>query len=624
MTKQLSPNETSQPTTADDTKLPLISWLFILLAGIVLPAFTLGFEAVTQSSAEAFFDPIPKLPHAMLIALVPLANAWLLLELARSRPSGGRAGGWLVASGMGIATFYAVLYLPLTPLAPFAIIFGIGLLPLAPLLSLLAAWRGRALLNRRRLAQGLPRLLPVWRGMALALFALVLVNLPFTLTRIGLHMATAADPEHQQSGISWLRATGDESFLRQLCYSRSGLSTDLLGTLLSLGDPVTTEEARSIYYRVTGSPFNALPAPARKGLRDWDRGSAPETGGQSVGGRQAGVSLAASRLDGSLDAGASLAYLEWTMVFRNRSAVQQEGRARIALPPGAVVSRLTLWIDGEEREAAFGTRNQTRQAYQKVVGRQRDPVLVTTAGRDRIMLQLFPIPPGGGEMKVRLGLTMPLVVNDFSRARLQLPSFRERNFDIAPGFSHAVWLESGAPLPGTDQLRPTATGASHALRGDIEDSSLSGAAGLIDIPRDPTVRIAWSDDTVAGTGRVVVQHYRERLVEPPRRLALVVDASRSLAAMAGDIAAALPTLPGPVEIALFPASDQPAMPAGPMSREQAAKAVRQLPFIGGQDNQAALLRAWDWAAGDRNGAILWIHGPQPVMFGNIEALLQRA
>jgi len=45
--------------------------------------------------------------------------------------------------------------------------------------------------------------------------------------------------------------------------------------------------------------------------------------------------------------------------------------------------RLTLWIDGEEREAAFGGRSQVREAYQKVVPAPRDPVLVTTSGRTK-------------------------------------------------------------------------------------------------------------------------------------------------------------------------------------------------------------------------------------------------
>jgi hypothetical protein len=81
-----------------------------------------------------------------------------------------------------------------------------------------------------------------------------------------------------------------------------------------------------------------------------------------------------------------LAYLEWTLEFRNDSQRLQEARAQIALPTGGFVSRVTLWVDGEEREAAFAARADVRKAYERVVKKQRDPLLVTTNGPDRLIL----------------------------------------------------------------------------------------------------------------------------------------------------------------------------------------------------------------------------------------------
>lgn len=601
----------------------IFSTLFIVLAGIVLPAITLVVEAYSHVSGQSFFDPVPTVFHGVLIALVPVANAWALLLLHREQRRDATPFAWLNAFAIGVAAFYAVLYLPLTPFAPFALlVYGFGLLPLAPLLSLFAACWGRMLLNRRLAEQGAPRLPGLWLGLALALLALILIDLPLTLTRIGLHMATAAEAESRQSGIRWLRAVGDEKLLRQLCYSRSGMTTDLIGMLFSLGDPVTPDAARKVYYRITGTPFNDMPAPPRKNWRDWRRDS--DVGGSVVGSRLSGVRLAASRIDGSVDADASLAYLEWTMVFRNQTATPQEGRAQIALPPGAVVSRLTLWIDGEEREAAFGTRAQARQAYQKVVSRQRDPVLVTSAGKDRVMLQLFPIPPSGGEMKVRVGMSIPLPVVDTGLASLQLPAFRERNFEIAPRFAHAVWLAAHSPLAAGKLLRQEAPApGSYDLRGEIEDEKLGATGSAIDVPRNQLVRAVWSEDTRAGKGRVVVQRFAEQAVQVPRRVALVVDGSRPLAPLASEIAAALEYFPASVELGLFPATDVASPPAGAVTREQAARVIRDMDFVGGQDNLLALTKAWDWAAEGSAGAILWVHGPQPILPGSIEPLLQR-
>src|SRR6185436_12440072 len=170
------------------------------------------------------------------------------------------------------------------------------------------------------------------------------------------------------------------------------------------------EKAREIYFRVSGRAFNSVPAPTvRTGrgvwaeLNEWTWDE--DQGGERVGGRIKGLFLHSSRLDTTINAEAVWSYTEWTMEFRNDSQQQREARAQILLPPGAVVSRLTLWVNGEEREAAFAGRSQTRQAYEKVaIQQRRDPVLVTTAGPDRVLMQCFPVQPGG-LMKVRLGIT---------------------------------------------------------------------------------------------------------------------------------------------------------------------------------------------------------------------------
>lgn len=621
MSAQQEPAASEVPPSGPERKLK--SRLFILLAGVILPIFTLGFEAYTHISGESFFDPIPSLAHLFLLALVPLANAWLLVELGSSTPRLPPGLGGLNAFAIGIAAFHALLYLPLTPFAPFLVIFyGIGFLPLTPLLALLAAWRGRALLKRRLVAHGAAGPVRFWRGIALAMLALVVVNLPASVTRIGLYKAAHSETLEQQSGIRWLRAVGDEKLMRQACYSRSGVSSDLVGMLFNLGDPVLPDEARKIYYQVTGQAFNHLPEPVRKGWREgWQDF---DLGGKRVGRRVDGVSLTHSRLDGSVDADAALGYLEWTMVFRNDSSQQQEGRAQIALPPGAVVSRLTLWIDGEEREAAFGTRNQTRQAYQSVVHARRDPVLVTTAGKDRVMLQLFPIPPGGGEMKVRLGITMPLQLATPGLARLQLPALRERNFEIGKALTHGVWLEAEKPLVASGLWRRQQIGdQAYALRGELADEQLGTPASLIDLPRDAQLRTTWSPDAAAGPGVVVTQRLQDHAVVAPRRLALVIDGSQALAPLAGDIAGALGKLPAGIELAVFIASDTGQPLAGSTSPAVAAKQLRRMDFVGGQDNIDALGRAWDWAAETPDSVLLWIHGPQPVVLGNVEPLLQR-
>src|SRR5258705_9636626 len=110
-----------------------------------------------------------------------------------------------------------------------------------------------------------------------------------------------------------------------------------------MNDPVTPEEARKIYYRVTGETFDLLAPPDRVGGRvipqetfDFDR----DQGGKSITGKLRGLSLASSKIDGTVDPSGGVGYMEWTLVFRNESGEQREARAEVQLPPGGVVSRL--------------------------------------------------------------------------------------------------------------------------------------------------------------------------------------------------------------------------------------------------------------------------------------------
>ena len=45
------------------------------------------------------------------------------------------------------------------------------------------------------------------------------------------------------------------------------------------------------------------------------------------------------------------AKLDWTLSFNNISQFDREARAKIQLPPGAVVTRAVLTLNNEEHEA---------------------------------------------------------------------------------------------------------------------------------------------------------------------------------------------------------------------------------------------------------------------------------
>ena len=603
---------------------------FAFFAGVIMPAISITVEATSHICADVFFDPIPTKWHLLLVIFVPLAQLQVWFALRRRTADRLALVGFLNAVVIGISIFYTIVYLPLTPITLLALLFGLGLLPLAPFLSLLGALIMRHKLTR--LAATAPqrsfavKTSGLLAGLALTAAVLGLVELPATITRYGLHMAVSDSPQTRNDGIRFLRIYGSKDALLRSCYDRTGWATDLIGSAFSLRSPVTPQEAQQIYYRVTGETFDASIPPKRVGVKltaddtvDFDRSQ----GGEQVGGAKlAGLSLASSKLEGNVDADGGVGYMEWTLIFRNDSDVQREARAEVQLPPGGVVSRLTLWVNGEEREAAFAGRSQVREAYQKVaIQQRRDPVLVTTAGRDRVLVQCFPVPANNGEMKIRVGITLPLVLADELNAKLLLPHFNFRNFRIPAEVKHSISIHGKAPMwPLSSLLTPSRDLDDFSVAGKLDDESLTNSNSSINLNRSDAQQM-WSKDPF-NPGFAISQSVKEHSPAYLRRIVLVVDTSKGMLNFADNIQRAVATLPSYFDVKLVLADGLfegiTLNPRGDFSTLRFAR------FDGGADNAPALLKAWDLAA-EKPGinAIVWIHSPQPMMLTSIDELRQR-
>src|SRR5205814_10179607 len=141
-------------------------------------------------------------------------------------------------------------------------------------------------------------------------------------------------------------------------------------------------------------------------------------------------------------------------------------------------------------------RSQVKTAYQQVVQQRRDPVLVTTCGPDRVLLQCYPVPANGGVMKCRVGITTPLVLTKAEEAFLRWPSFLERNFTIAESFKHSLWIASKGPLhaPGSKLVSDRAKDGGFALRGSVADLELSGPEAVVRVDRPGDIHQTWVND----------------------------------------------------------------------------------------------------------------------------------
>ncbi|MBK0380705.1 XrtN system VIT domain-containing protein [Mucilaginibacter segetis] len=106
-----------------------------------------------------------------------------------------------------------------------------------------------------------------------------------------------------------------------------------------------------------------------------------------------------------------LAYTEKTLTIKNNTGWawnQQEAIYTFHLPEGAVVSSLSLWINGREEKSRLTTKAKADSAYQQVVGvEQHDPSVVHWQEGNTISVRVFPC-TSQENRKFRIGITSPL------------------------------------------------------------------------------------------------------------------------------------------------------------------------------------------------------------------------
>ncbi|MEN6415854.1 MAG: VIT domain-containing protein [Armatimonadota bacterium] len=576
---------------------------FVLIAGVMLPIITIGVELTTRMCSSIFFDPIPTVWHAILLGLVPLANAVTIFVWRRGITRYLTLLVFLAGMSIGVELFYSIEFIPLAPFSAIGILMmGIGLCGLSPFFAFASSIVCGNRLKDLYPEQSRKRAAALWGGIVVGLVFLSAFVFSSYMTYTGLRMAASADEATSLRGVHMIRTFGNKSTLLRACY---GLPSGFLtGDLFWRDDQqIDRENARTTYYRVTGNSFNTVPPPKMFGARgqmvsdfDWDS----DVGGTAVNGVVRSLSLSSSCMDSLVETDSLASYTEWTMVFSNSSSSQREARAEIALPPGGVVSRLTLWVNGEEREAAFSSTGNVRQAYQEVAVVQRhDPVLVTTCGPDRVLMQCFPV-PADGNMKVRIGITSPLTPDGHSKATQVLPYFVEKNFGIADGVKHSVLVQ------GKTQVRKL-----------ISDHDLTGPQGTSEYECSTHAGSVWTPDRLDPKHYAIVQKLSEENVKAPKNVIILIDGSRKMASYTSEIANAISSLPKSCRFTVIEAGDEvselvPLQSASSNALESAQRNIRHIACVGGIDNRPALLAAHDVASKNHDSVILWIHGPQPL------------
>ena len=109
----------------------------------------------------------------------------------------------------------------------------------------------------------------------------------------------------------------------------------------------------------------------------------------------------------------NMTYTEKTVTVSNnnpevRWRSQEEALYTFYMPEGAVVTSLSLWINGNEEKAILTTKEKADSAYKTIVGAERrDPSVVHWQEGNSVSVRVFPV-LAGESRKFKIGITAPL------------------------------------------------------------------------------------------------------------------------------------------------------------------------------------------------------------------------
>lgn len=586
--------------------------VFVLIFGAALP----GIALLAYASFAMFSSPpsnwVEFIGKTMLLLTVPVFNYLVWASVRKRYIIRPRLIGLMNGLALGLSGSWALIWLKAmsSPMGAASCKFGwMILLFLSPFLFIAALRLGFDLW--RKTEPKIARIATTFSVLGVVL-SLLFVYSPMVHSFVIQALivdAKAADPQVHEKSVALLRSVATDADLRPSKHSVSGLG---LAELLfaNRGLEGGYESDAKLFFELTGAPLSDSHRVYDVTNSDWRIGS---TETELVGSQVAGLSLAKSQISANMDSASLSSSVDWTLTFRNISDRDSEARAELLLPVGAVVSRATLWVNGAPQDGAFAPTKKAKEAYQAVVGKLRDPLLVTSLDEERVLVQCFPV-QHGSEMKIRLGLKVPLITGDGKNCVLKLPIMRASNFR-QPG-KHRLKLVSHDPFE--------ATGIGSAVKIDqneyvLEDvlKSRDAVKQVISMRRpSPLKEFAVADWFSNGT-KFIRQSLKEHVQSVPKRLFIVIDASESLKDNALDIHDVLAKIPTTVNAQVYINAkhqnviDEDNLPEA-ISLKDALPLLTPDTFVGGDDN-GLLLRSVLDSAGEKPGsAVVWIHGPQPI------------
>ena len=436
-------------------------------------------------------------------------------------------------------------------------------------------------------------------GVAAAALMLVGAEARSFVVRAAEYNATSEVTEERDAAIGTLHRLDAERDLRMEC--ADSRAAGLPGMFIKM-DPIMQ---RQVYFLLTGKPFRDAKASDYAAMPD------EYLRRHVVGVPVDNLSLVRSAMTGTINGDNLTSTINWTFVLKNRNNSKEEARAELLLPHGAVINGVSQWA-GEgspPRTAHVGLASQGVGTF--VSAETLSGTDITDLGRDRVLIRCTAI-PAQSETKLSISIASPLSLTDLKTASLTFPKFVDSNFNILADNTFRMRSKNDLQIAEKTLSLSKNSEGENLVTGNLKGDDLNKKNLTVDVTRkgpnaDPLA--AFDPKTKMYFTRSIV----ETKGETPNSLIVVLDGSDSMKGHVKDIVASLKKIPATLPTSvLVAAADDKTFGTEPMALNAALKKLQDNPdaFLGGQDNLQTVVKAAGIAGESKNGAVLWIHGPQ--------------
>jgi hypothetical protein len=658
----------------------------VMMFGVIIPAFIFacGCASVPKRLTLVLLDhPVETVVELLLIALIPFTNfvMWSALrndDVRLSLKRGIALGSAMVTSlsvcGVSMAAlFYSSQTMLQTEIGTD---FDAGFTWLAVMALAAAISTGYIVYSFQKTRDFAKsrQLILAYTAAGAMLTSLTLVGSEARNwnVRIAERLAVSTNKQERVEGLERLRPIFSERTLRMECTDSRAAG------LCGLFFPIKDTPHQELYFRLTGKPFSFKDEHNDIAVMPDDYVTR-----HAVGDKISGLGLVRSEMSAAVQPATLTTAVDWTFVFGNESNSTDQARTEISVPPGAVVTGMTEWVNGQQIHGNFTAgKNQQDTSWSSA----SSSAAVTDLGHGRALLRCSAV-PAGAQLKMDIKMIVPLKPESVKSkegretASLLLPKLIATNYSVEN--ENVVQLYSPLTISSDfAELRKRSSNGVQRLVGMLDGKRLESAEVMVTVERpapeplvvlDRTaVKLKLQDErrlaeqrraahgqyaplpqqlTVIVDGRQGLQqqldqlatnlnHHRDshglkpgiKMVKPqfvvqtvtrvkntaPKHLLIVIDGSEAMKPHVSKLRQALTKKSIPVDHVemMIASQDKPEL-SRKVSLEQGLKLLEEKNFNAGQNNLRSVIDAAEEAGSAKGGAVLWIHGPQPISSGEV-------